>query len=381
MNKRIYKCLEDSGVDALITCRPDNVTYCTGYDTPLPYGSIDNFINAPFSYALVDSRIGKTTLVVPAWQYAAAKAQSFADEIMTYDFFDFFTDIDCPAEYDACLDKAVSALKGAKSIAVEERSLPASVYKKVLALDANLVDAAPVFNESRRIKQPYEIERLCYAAGIVTAGHRRFLEYSKNFNSETEMEIYTGVYRAMCETHGKPFNLVCEFSTGPQLCQLSGVQVASNRKIEVGDLGILDTSVRLNGYWCDCANTVVFGAKPNEEQAKYFDIVTEAYNAAFNKLYPGNTFRDADTAASDVFRKHGMEPIVYTGHQLGCNVNEPPRILCYSEGIIEPNMVVCIEPQNFTGPSGKTGVRLEHAVLITENGPESLTPYPWGHQI
>jgi len=376
-NTRIFDVMKKAGLDALIACRQDTVAYCAGYDTPQEYGATDNFIGGPFSYAFVDANQRKITLVVSAWGGANAET-TFADEIIPFDVFDFFGDVDCHGAQQAALAKAVAALKGAKKVGIEFTALPVQAYTELLKLGCELVDAYPVLVESRKIKQPYEIERLRYICDIETYGMNCLMDMARNFTGGTELEIFNRVIARMSEKHGKLVRETGDFATGPRSNKLSGVSPAINREIQVGDSGICDMSTRINGYCCDCANTVVFGAEPNAEQKQLFQIVRDAFNAAYEKLVPGNTFYQVDTAAKEMFNKYGKEPIVYTGHQLGTNVNEPPRIQCFETDVIQPNMVVCIEPQNYTFDAGVTGVRLEHAVLITENGPETLTPFKWG---
>jgi Xaa-Pro aminopeptidase len=140
----------------------------------------------------------------------------------------------------------------------------------------------------------------------------------------------------------------------------------------------MDISVRYHGYWCDCTNTVVLGAIPTDEQRRIFKIVREAYEVARSKLVHGNRLCDVSAAEADCYRRYGMEPQVYTGHQIGCGVNEEPRIVCYEDEIIEPGMVVCIEPQQYGSQGGGIGVRLEKVISITEGGPVELNTFEWG---
>ena len=95
----------------------------------------------------------------------------------------------------------------------------------------------------------------------------------------------------------------------------------------------------------------------------------DAYEAGLEKLYPGNTLQDVDSAISGVYRKNGMEPAVYGGHQIGCGVNEKPRITCFGQDVIEPDMVVCMEPQNYLNGAGQSGVRLEKVIHVTPGRP------------
>ena len=378
MNKRIYECMDAAGMDALIVCRQDTVAYCTGFDTPLQYGATDNMANGAFTYAVADARNRKTTLIVIDGMYQAAKDAGFADETVYFESFDFFKHIDCRSSLEACLKNVISSLKGAKTIGIEDMALPVIAYKEILKTGAEIKNAADVLDESRKIKQPYEIERLKYVASIEDAGQLRLLEYAHNFNNETEIEVYTGVYRSMCEAHKKRVNLTGDFASGKRIHKLSGVYGPIERQIQRGELGIFDMSTRIDGYWCDCTNTVIFGAEPNAEQKKYYKMVREAFDAGLDKLVPGNTFRDVDAAMSAVFHAYGKEPAVYGGHQVGCNVNEVPRIHCFPTDIVQPDMVLCIEPQNYAWDEGDTGVRLERVVLITEQGPELLNKFPWG---
>lgn len=382
MNIRLYDCMNAAGMDALVVCRQDMVAYCTGFDTPCQYGASDNMVNGAFTYAFVDARSRTTTLVAADCIFSAAKAESFADEVVSFDSFDFFCDINGHESLKHCLNTIVSRLKGSKIIGIENMALPLILYKELSDLPgAELVDVLDVLNEARKIKQPYEIERLKYAAGIEDAGQLKLLEFSKNFTEETEFKIYTEVYRAMCEAHGKRVMLTGDLATGPRIRTLSGVSGPINRKIEKGDLGIFDMSIRINGYWCDCTNTVVFGCEPNPEQKRYFKMVREAFDAGFEKLVPGNRLIDVDKAMESVFNFYGKKPVVYSGHQVGCNVNEVPRIQCFSTDVIQEDMVVCLEPQNYTEDEGCSGVRLERVIHITKNGPVSLNKYPWGIDI
>jgi len=379
MNERLFSMMEKERLDALVLCGPDNVAYATGYDAPLPYGAPDAFGACPLAFAVADCAAKSVALLVS--NFTPAGPGVFADEIRTFEIFDFFKPVEPQRALVERLGEILACrLKGARRVGVEHGRLPALVYRELAAYGARLqlVEAQGVLNEARKIKQPHEIERLRRAAEIEDAGQRRLLEYARDFHGETEMEIYAGVHRAMNEAAGHAVRISGDLATGPRINALSGVSGPVARRVLPGDPGIFDMSIREQGYWCDCTNTVVFGAQPNAEQRRLFNIVREAYDAGFALLYPGSTMQDVDTAVSSVFRKHGMEPVVYTGHQIGCNVNDVPRILCYERAVIEPGMVVCIEPQNYTHGAGVSGVRLEKVIHITAHGPVELNQFEWG---
>ena len=80
----------------------------------------------------------------------------------------------------------------------------------------------------------------------------------------------------------------------------------------------------------------------------------------------------------EAYKKNGFRMCSYQGHQIGASVNEKPRFTYHDNAVLEENMVVCIEPQLYTGPSGKTGVRLERMLHVTKDGARELNHFRWG---
>jgi len=150
------------------------------------------------------------------------------------------------------------------------------------------------------------------------------------------------------------------------------------RQIEIGDTGLLDISPRVDGYWADCTNTVVFGAEPTAEQRRYFDAARESCEAAIATLRPGARCSEAADAVRATMERHGFPVAHYSGHQIGASVNERPRLVVYEQAVVEPGMVFCIEPGAYEGEGGTVGARAEKTVLVTEDGPELLSTFEWG---
>ena len=382
MNKKLLSSMQRDGIDAMILCRPDNVAYATGFDTPLSYGASDSCVDGAFTYVIADAQRGTVTLLAADSCYGGAKANSFADRVVPFGTMHFFKDENYPnCLYDLMGAELDVALKGAKKVAVEYLAAPWFVYEAVnKRFDGATLDAQPYLDQLRVIKQPYEIERLRKVASALDAGHEEFKRQAREFEEGlTEYDVYFSVYKAIFGVSGK-VTLTGDVATGERVGHLSGIAGPRDRVIQRGDNGIFDTSIRLDGYWCDCANTVTFGAKPSEVQLDYYKMVREVFDTGIAAMKPGNTLRGVDEIMKKVFNRYGHEPIVYSGHHVGCNVNEPPRILCYDQDTpIEPNMVVCLEPQNFSGKDDGIGVRLEHLILVTENGAEELNKFSWGY--
>ena len=383
MNTRLLAEMQKDQIDVLFLCRPDNVAYATGYESPLSYGASDSCVDGAFTYVIADALRGKVTLFAADNCVAAAKAQSFADEVIPFGTMNFFKDENYPqCLYQAFEAAASASLQGARKIATEFLAFPWFAKDMIASrFDGEIIDAQLWLDRVRMIKQPYEIERLRLAAKSLDAGHEEFMRQALNYHEGlTEYDVYFAVYQAIFGVAGKVV-LTGDVATGPRVGHLAGISGPVDRKILPGDNGIFDTSIRLNGYWCDCANTVTFGAKPSQKELDYFKMVREVFNTGIAELKPGNTLRHVDETMKKVFNRYGHEPIVYSGHHVGCNVNEPPRILCYDpDTLIEPNMVVCLEPQNFSGQDDGVGVRLEHLILVGEKGPEELNQFHWGFE-
>jgi Xaa-Pro aminopeptidase len=114
--------------------------------------------------------------------------------------------------------------------------------------------------------------------------------------------------------------------------------------------------------------------KPSEEARFLYDSVLEAQQAAINAARPGATAGDVDNAARRVLRKRKLAQYFThsTGHGLGLEIHEAPRLALGQTQELEAGMVITIEPGAYL--PGKWGVRIEDVVVVTSSGCEVLTP-------
>ncbi len=137
----------------------------------------------------------------------------------------------------------------------------------------------------------------------------------------------------------------------------------------------LDFGVILNGYCSDMTRTVHFGTpKPNERNA--YESVLEAQQAAVAAVGSGVSCADVDEAARGVLRKAGLAEAFShsTGHGVGLEIHEPPRLGVGQTNRLLPGMVVTIEPGIYL--AGQFGIRIEDMVAVTRTGGQVLTPAP-----
>jgi Xaa-Pro aminopeptidase len=135
----------------------------------------------------------------------------------------------------------------------------------------------------------------------------------------------------------------------------------------------LDFGVILDGYCSDMTRTIHLGKALSDERDVY-DFVLEAQEAAVAAATPGATAGDVDEAARNVLRRVKLDKYFShsTGHGVGLEIHEGPRLAAKQEQVLEQGMVITIEPGVYL--PGKFGVRIEDMVLVTATGGEILTP-------
>jgi len=137
----------------------------------------------------------------------------------------------------------------------------------------------------------------------------------------------------------------------------------------------LDFGVILKGYCSDMTRTVHLGA-PNATERSAYEAVLEAQEAAVAAVGAGVSCGEVDEAARGVLRREGFaEAFTHsTGHGVGLEIHEPPRIGAGQTTRLLPGMVVTIEPGIYL--TGRFGIRIEDMVAVTGSGGQVLTPAP-----
>jgi Xaa-Pro aminopeptidase len=131
----------------------------------------------------------------------------------------------------------------------------------------------------------------------------------------------------------------------------------------------------VNGYSSDMTRMACAG-RPSKRIRALYDAVLEAQLSALHAVRAGTAANRVDQAARDVLKRHGLERefVHSTGHGLGLEIHEMPRIARKEKTRLQAGMVITIEPGAYE--EGLGGVRIEDTVLVTENGCEVLTPTP-----
>jgi Xaa-Pro aminopeptidase len=148
---------------------------------------------------------------------------------------------------------------------------------------------------------------------------------------------------------------------------------ASSQPIPGRGFVVVDSGVVLRGYCSDMTRTVHVG-KAGREERRWYDAVLEAQLAGIAAVKPGNTAGDVDHATREVLRKAKLDRYYThsTGHGVGLEIHEPPRLGKGQEEPLVPGMVITVEPGVYVPDKG--GIRIEDMVLVTASGCQILTP-------
>jgi len=184
----------------------------------------------------------------------------------------------------------------------------------------------------------------------------------------TELEIGEAINKHFISEGAKP--QFCIVGSGP-----NGAfphHHTGNRKVQYGDVVLIDIGGRKGNFPSDMTRMSVLGEAP-EDYHEVHDIVERAVQAAMSAAKPGVMAKEVDAAARGVITEAGYGDyfVHRTGHGLGIDIHEPPYITATSEVVLDEGMVFSIEPGIYL--QGRFGVRLEEIVILRTNGPEILS--------
>ena len=241
--------------------------------------------------------------------------------------------------------------------------------KELLPLGAGLKPIGPLVEQRRMIKSPAEIDCIRRSVNTNSAAFEAASRKIRPGMSESDLaaEIEYQMRRRGAE---RP-----SFETIVASGERSALPHArpEAHRFRDHEVILIDMGSMQNGYASDMTRMVFLG-KPDPKIRQMYQAVLQAQLAAIAMVCAGVTAKKVDRAARDVLKSEGLDKefVHSTGHGLGLEIHEPPKLGKKEKVRLEAGMVVTIEPGAYV--KGLGGIRIEDTVLVTKNGCEVLTP-------
>ncbi len=354
--KRLVDFMDLHGLDALLVFDKVNFRYLAG-------GVVDYSL----AYILRDGRVG---IVSPVMEYERAKISTWVDEVYAFSREKKDDEVIVAKSSIEAFKKLYGDLN---KLGVPFSKLSHSTFLKLAEAfgGEKLIDGDIVILESRAVKTEFELGFIRKAVDIVEAGVRKGIESIADGVTELDIAFLSHCHMKKLGADKVYDDLIV--ASGDRSALPHGR--ASSKQIKRGDAVTLDFVASYEGYYGDETRTVFLGSVDNELR-KIYEVVLNALEEAVDAVEEGVSGKDVDGVARKVIEKagYGKYFIHSTGHGIGLEVHESPRLSSSDETILKKNMVVTVEPGIYV--PGLGGVRIEENVVVKLGGCEVLTKNP-----
>lgn len=354
---KLNASLRSSGLDAVILNPGPTLTHLTGLRFHLMERPV----------VLLFARDQTPAIVLPELELQKVASLPYDLQVFSYP--------ENPSEWGSVFRKATQALGlDGKRIGVEPRQLRLLEFRYVRdgAPEADYPDGSDVLSGLRLRKDQTEIDAMRHAVKIAQDALEATIPSIRSGMTEKELaaELVTQLLRHGSESE-LPFAPIV--SGGPNSANPHASP--TERKLQAGDLLVVDWGAAYDGYISDLTRTFAVG-EVDEEYKKIHQIVQAANAAGRAAAKPGVPCANVDKAARDVIEQAGYG--VYfthrTGHGIGMEGHEEPYMRGDNMQLLEPGMAFTVEPGIYL--PDRNGVRIEDNVVITANGADVLSDMP-----
>lgn len=265
-------------------------------------------------------------------------------------------------------------LSGHRRIGINASELTFDAYSRLRRYapkNAKFKDVSDAVTAARLVKDAQEIEYIQRACDIASKSFEEILSFIRPGVVEAEVASELVYHMQKNGATGPSFRTIV--GSGPNGAEPH--YTAGPRKIEKGDLIVIDFGSLYRMYCSDVTRTVVVGP-PSDEQRSMFDTVARAQTAALAKMKSGTKGKAVDAAARSLIdaTKYKGRFIHGLGHSVGLAVHDGGGLYTTSELILKSNMVMTDEPGVYVPGFG--GVRIEDTVLVTPKGGRYMSTAP-----
>jgi Xaa-Pro aminopeptidase len=348
---RVRERFDDAGIDALLVTRLVNVRYLTGFT-----GSAGMLlVTAAEAVLVTDGRYRDQS----AEQIAAAGVAARVDIGLTQ----------------ARQREILQALAvGIGHLGLEAQAVSWAqqrAFAETWFPDAELIATEHLVEDLRMVKDPGEVARVRAACAIADDALSDVLP--SLHDAPTERDFALRLEFAMRERGASGVSFDPIVASGPNGAKPHARP--SDRRIAANELVVIDFGCVVDGYCSDMTRTVSVG-DPGADARRLWDTVLLAQRAGRDTVAVGVECAAVDKACRDVIDDAGWgDAFVHgTGHGVGLEIHEDPRVASTSGGTLAPGHVVTVEPGVYL--PGVGGVRIEDTVVVTPDGPVALTEFP-----
>lgn len=232
-----------------------------------------------------------------------------------------------------------------------------------------LADCVPVLRALRFVKSPAEIAHIRHICTIACDAFDDLPKIVRLGDSEKEICRKFAADLLLRGADKVPYTSI---GTGPGGYP-SIIQGPTGRRLEQGDILLIDTGAKYAGYYCDFDRNVAIGGTPPDEARRVQELLWHATEAGIKAAVPGNTAADVFFAQAKVLEDAGivLGNVGRFGHGLGKVMTEHPSNKPIDRTVLVPGAVLTIEPSAIFG-DGKI-LAHEEDLVVTEDGPHLLT--------
>jgi Xaa-Pro aminopeptidase len=338
--------LAELKIDALLVSGPANVRYLTGY--------------AGSNGILLLTKSGGDFFTDP--RYALEATQRISCKVHI--------------EKKALLLAAAAVIKRKrlKKIGFESAWLRYEDYVKVkdeLTLGAALHPIGRIIEDQRMVKSASELESIRQSVATNSEAYSKTIRRVHAGARESDIAAELEYQMRALGAEKAAFDTIVACGSRSALPHAQ----PTSRRLGENELLLIDMGASQNGYASDMTRVAHSGTPP-KRIVRLYKAVLEAQLASISVIKAGITGGEVDAAARNVLKRHELDRafVHSTGHGLGLEIHEPPRIARKDKTRLQAGMAITIEPGAYI--DGLGGVRIEDTVLVTEHGCEVLTPTP-----
>jgi Xaa-Pro aminopeptidase len=244
-----------------------------------------------------------------------------------------------------------------------------SRMQQLLRSPFRLVDAPALVAKMRMVKDEDEIALLRQAAKLGAKLFDTTIATIRPGINETEVAAEMEYSARSAGAEAMSFSTIIASGSRSALPHAR----ASQARVPSRGFVVCDFGVILTGYCSDRTRTLYVG-RPTAEERNFYNAVWDAQEAALQVIRPGVSVTEVDHAARTVLKKNKLDRFFThsTGHGLGLEIHEAPRVAKGGTDVLHPGMVITVEPGAYI--PGRYGVRIEDMVVVTAQGSEVLAP-------